>query len=184
MPFCPNCDRVYDEGTSVCPHCNEPLISDEVLECHNCGEAVEQEDRYCPHCGTLFEGSEGVQCENHHSVPAGGLCVICGKPVCNDCARSRAGKYFCEDDKHVRIYEGWAVLVVTGLEYEAQMVKANLERAGIECLVFSQQDHSFFLTVGDLARVKVMVPKNKLRDAQSLLDDLGLLDEDDEAGEE
>jgi len=29
-----------------------------------------------------------------------------------------------------------------------------------------------------------MVPKNKLRDAQSLLDDLGLLDEDDEAGEE
>ena len=179
MPFCPNCGREYDEETAVCLNCNEPLLSEEPVYCENCGEAVERDDRYCPHCGTLFKGEEEIECENHPSASAGGVCVVCGKPVCDDCARSRGGKVFCEDDKHVRIYEGWAVLLVTGLDYEAQMVKANLERADIECLVFSQQDHVLFLTIGDLAKVKVMVPKGKLLQAQKLIEELGLLDEND-----
>ena len=181
MPFCPNCGREYDEGAAVCLNCNQPLLSEEPVYCDNCGEAVEMDDRYCSSCGTLFSGEEEeVECENHTSVSATGVCVVCGKPVCDDCACSRGGKFFCEDDKHVRIYEGWAVLLVTGLDYEAQMVKANLERASIECLVFSQQDHALFLTIGDLAKVKVMVPKSKLIQAQKLLDELGLLDENGE----
>lgn len=183
MLFCPNCGREYQEGIAFCPDCNEPLLAEETAYCENCGEAIGGEDRYCPHCGTLFKTDEEVECENHLSVRAGGVCVVCGKPVCDDCARSRGGKFFCEDDKHVKIYEGWAVLLITGLDYEAHMVKANLERAGIECLVFSQQDHVIFLTVGDLARVRVMVPKGKLLQAQRLLEELGLLNEDDEEEE-
>ncbi len=183
MPFCPNCGREYEEGTPLCANCKEPLLSDEPAYCENCGEEVEMDDRYCHSCGTLFVGEEEVECENHPSEPASGFCVVCEKPVCEDCARTKGGKLFCEDDKHVRIHEGWAVLLVTGHEYEAQMVKANLERADIESLVFSQQDHVLFFTFGGLAKVKVMVPKSRFLEAQRILDELGLLDEDDEEEE-
>ena len=180
MPFCPACRREYADGTSICTECNELLMSDDPVYCDRCAEEVESSGSYCTHCGALLKREEDLKCSNHPSSPANAVCVVCSKPICVGCARKRDGKFFCEDDKHIRIYEGWAVLLVTGFDYEAQMVKTNLERAEIECLVFSQQDHALFFTIGDLAKVKVMVPKSKLLQAQKLLEELDLLDQNDE----
>ncbi|NOY06108.1 MAG: hypothetical protein GXO82_05685, partial [Chlorobi bacterium] len=58
-------------------------------------------------------------------------------------------------------------------EYEAAMIKANLEGAGIPVSVFSQSDHVYFVTMGgDLAVVNIMVPKTRIHEAEELLKNL------------
>lgn len=185
MPFCPQCGYQYQEGIVLCPDCNEPLIAREPFTCEFCLERLEEEQKFCPLCGmlqaALIDEGEEIECENHPEMEAVGICVVCGKPVCGDCAVKREGKILCENDEHIKIAQGWAVIFTTNTEYEAQMVKANLENAGIPSLVFSQRDHVYFLTVGDLAIVNVMVPKHRLPEAQELLRRMDLFEEGDTA---
>lgn len=184
MPFCPQCGFQYKEGIDICPDCHEPLVAREPFTCEFCYEELDEGQKFCPHCGMLqaglIEEGEEVECENHPQMEAVGMCVICGKPVCGDCAVKRHGKILCENDEHITIAQGWAVVCTTNTDYEAQMVRANLENAGIPCLVFSQRDHVYFLTVGDLAVVKVMVPKQQLLEAQEFLRRMDLFAEGNE----
>ncbi|CUT08208.1 Putative signal transducing protein [Candidatus Kryptonium thompsonii] len=57
------------------------------------------------------------------------------------------------------------------------MLKANLESAGIPCVVFSTKDHTYFMTVG-FGIVKVLVPKDKKDIALKIIEDLKYSDED------
>jgi hypothetical protein len=135
--------------------------------------------------GGVVEDGEEVECENHPEMEAIGICVICGKPVCGDCAVRRQGRVLCENDEHTKIAQGWAVVYTTSTDYEAQMVRANLENAGIPCLIFSQRDHVYFLTVGDMAVVNVMVPNQRLNEARDFLRKSDLLGEgSEELGDE
>jgi hypothetical protein len=156
----------------------------EPLSCEFCAEGLEPGEKFCPHCGMLQAGAaeegEEIECENHPKMEAVGACVVCGKPVCGDCAVKRHGRIHCEEDEHIKIAQGWAVVCTTGTEYEAQMVRANLENAGIPCMVFSQRDHVYFLTVGDMAVVNVMVPKHRLLDAKEFLRKMDLFEEGSE----
>lgn len=184
MPFCPQCRYQYKEGTAVCPDCNEPLVAAEPRVCEFCLEHLDEEQKFCPYCGmlqsALIEEGEEIECENHPRMEAVAMCVVCGKPVCGDCAVKRHGKIFCENDEHIKVAQGWAVVFSTNTEYEAHMIRANLESSGIPCLVFSQRDHVYFLTVGDMAVVNVMVPKQHLLEAQEFLRKMDLFDETDE----
>jgi len=184
MPFCPQCGYQYKEGTTVCPDCSEPLVAGELLSCEFCLEHLDQEQKFCPNCGMLqaamIEEGDEVECENHPEMDAVGICVVCGKPVCGDCAVKRQGRILCENDEHISIAQGWAVVCTMSTEYEAQMVRANLETAGIQCLVFSQRDHVYFLTVGDMATVNVMVPKERFFEAQEFLRKMDLFEEGNE----
>ncbi|MEK6570952.1 MAG: DUF2007 domain-containing protein [Bacteroidota bacterium] len=84
----------------------------------------------------------------------------------------------------MKIHQDWAVLCTTSAEYEAEMVKANLEMAGIKALVFSQLDHAYFIPMSRLAIVNVMVPKAKLTKAKKVLRQLKGVDETDDYQEE
>jgi hypothetical protein len=53
--------------------------------------------------------------------------------------------------------------------YEAEMIKTNLESAGIPAMVLSQSDRMYFTTLGDLAVTEVMVPKNEAEEAARYL---------------
>ena len=183
MAFCPRCGYEYKEGVLFCPDCVRPLLADEPLACEFCSEQLEAEMKFCPHCGMLqgifAEEGEEIECENHPGMEAVGMCVVCGKAVCGDCAVKRQGRIFCENDEHVKISQNWAVVYMTSTEYEAQMVRANLEQGGIPCIVFSQRDHVYFLTLGDLAVVNVMVPKRRLFEAKDYLRKMDLFEEGD-----
>ncbi len=151
-----------------------------MIECPNCKEQIQDEAEYCPVCGVLLVGNEDIACENHSNIPAVAVCIICGKPVCQKCRKTKMHKTFCEDDKHIRVYQSWAVAYVSSTEYEAEMVKANLENAGIESMIFNQQDHAYFLTVGSMARVNVMVPNDRINDAKKVIDTLNFEADDNE----
>ena len=66
-------------------------------------------------------------------------------------------------------YKEWVVVFKSGTDYEADMVRDRLDDAGVPAVVLSQRDHAFNLTVGDLARVKVMVPPDRLDEAITIL---------------
>jgi hypothetical protein len=175
MPICPKCKAEYEKGIKTCHDCNVDLEDIILVECHNCNESVNQIIGYCPHCGfALFEDEPEYkkECDNHPEASAIGVCVVCGKPVCDECARIDKKKIFCDNDEHVRIFEDWAVVFTCGAEYEAQMVKANVEMAGIECMVFSQKDNVFFTNIGDTAIINVMVPKEKINEAEEIIEQI------------
>ena len=77
-----------------------------------------------------------------------------------------------------RTYEDWQVVVTTGTDYEADLIRDRLDDSGIPAVVLTQRDHAFNLTVGDLAAVCVMVPPERLQEARSLLASAPFSDEE------
>lgn len=170
MPECHQCGAEYDGTPEVCPQCGTTVTG--LIECRNCKEQIQAEAEYCPVCGELQIDDEDIECENHPDAPAVAVCIICGKPVCKKCRKIKMNKTFCDEDKHIRVYQSWAIAYTSSTEYEAEMVKANLENAGIEAMIFNQQDHAYFFTVGSMARVNVMVPNDRVNEAKKVIETL------------
>ncbi len=185
MPYCPQCHTEYQSDAKDCADCLIPLVEGKPLFCPNCEEFVTKDDTFCDNCGIILPKipfEEVPDCENHPDTEASGGCVVCGKPVCEECATEQNGRLFCENDDHLNMHQGFVVAYTTSTDYEAEMIKSNLEGAGIHATVFNQHDHVYFVNMGMLALVNVMVPRAQLEDAQeiimALLAEEGLVDED------
>ena len=74
--------------------------------------------------------------------------------------------------------KGWSLVYLSGTDYDAQLVCQRLQDADIPAVVLSQRDHAFNLTLGALARVRVMVPDELKERALSLIDEVPLTDEE------
>jgi len=185
MPYCPMCSSEYVAGAKVCSDCQASLVEGEEVFCENCDEHIAAETTFCPHCGVLLgwseEGEKEIMCDTHRESDAVGRCVVCKKVVCEECAVQKRGKYFCTDDKHVEMSFDWVTVYTTGTEYEADMVAANLESAGIPARVYVQNDQMFVATVGDLAVTKIMVPAEAADEAKAYLATLPLQESEDES---
>ena len=179
MPNCPVCGNYHAFGTAVCRECGEPLEEREEQTCENCDAKVAPGDFFCYNCGIILEPGEGeIQCEDHPKREAIGICVVCGKPVCGDCARKKGNSVFCKTTEHVKIHQQWTVVFSTKIVYEAEMIKTNLEGAGFPAKVFSQLEFSSFASYGKHAVAKVMVKRDGASLARHALRDLDLLDDD------
>lgn len=175
MPVCPKCRTEYEPGIKFCADCNIELEDIVLIECGNCEELVNQISNFCPYCGFVLKKSisDSVnECTNHPKIAAIGACIICWKPVCEECAIIEDRRVFCDNDEHIKDFNDWAVVYTCGAEYEADMVKANIEMAGIKCLLFSQKDNVFFTNIGDTAIVNVMVPKVNIMEAKKIIDQI------------
>ena len=184
MPYCPTCGYEYVAGAKVCPDCQTSLIEGEQVFCDSCDEPITAEATFCPHCGVFLgwsdEGRKEIVCDSHRENPAVGRCVICKKVVCEECAVQKRGKYFCSNDKHVEMAFDWVTVYTTGTEYEADMIVANLESAGIPARVHVQNDQMFVATIGDLAMTRVMVPSEDADEAKNYLVSFPMQDSEDE----
>lgn len=67
--------------------------------------------------------------------------------------------------------DDWVIIKTFSEEYEANMVKANLEGAEIETLLLGQKDRSY-PAVGDLAIIKILVKKSDAEDAAQIIEDI------------
>ncbi len=175
MLICPGCKCEYQEGMKTCPDCNLDLLDVDLITCQNCGENIESNFKYCLHCGFVLEDSKSEihdECENHPGVASIGACVVCGKPVCKQCAKHSGKRIFCDRDEHLKIYGDFVLVSTCATEYEAQTLKSIIDMAGIECVLFSQKDHVFFSNVGNTAIVNVMVPKEDAEKVFKLIEEM------------
>lgn len=63
-------------------------------------------------------------------------------------------------------------------DYEANLVRARLEDAGIFSVLLNQRCHAFNLTQGSIAKIRVLVPKSMKAEALALLAAEALTDEE------
>src|SRR5512135_2928441 len=167
MKYCPNCEAEYEDTATVCADCGIPLVDTKPLHCPVCEERVDRPVLFCPHCGHYAglaeEPEEFQKCETHPETEANGICIVCGKFVCDECSVDKDGKIFCNDDSHVQIHQDYALIYRTTMEYEAAMIRSNLEGAGIPARIFSQFDHAVLTGHGNLSVISVMVPKSQTK---------------------
>ncbi|HPD32847.1 MAG TPA: DUF2007 domain-containing protein [Bacteroidota bacterium] len=81
-------------------------------------------------------------------------------------------EYFSNNEDNYEFYEDpeWELVYTTNREIVAEMYKANLEGAGIPVSILSQVDSTRMLTVGNLAIVKIYVPKQFFNSAKEIID--------------
>jgi Putative prokaryotic signal transducing protein len=93
-----------------------------------------------------------------------------GMTICPDCGTSLV------DDNLVTkpedwTEENWEVIYTSGNDYEVEMIKDNLESAGINAAVLSQKDRNF-PAPGDFSVVKLLVQKEDVSDALNFIQKL------------
>lgn len=152
--------------------------------CVQCSSPINDTDYSCGVCGGInaLPGGERIECENHPTEPAVAVCVLCGKPVCGDCATSVQEKSFCDDKNHQSVFADWSVVFEGRSGFEADMMVRNLEQAGLEVRSFDRQLHAAVIWLDVRPRVDVRVRKNKAADAMEVLRSLQLLDEIHKSG--
>lgn len=85
-----------------------------------------------------------------------------GVTVCPDCGTELiTGEDFEGNLVHP---SDWVIAFTCYERYEAEMMKANLESAGIDAIILEQRDQSF-PAMGDLMMVKLLVKKGDAEDA-------------------
>jgi len=152
MPEIPIPDEDRTELLSAAPEAGATLP--DAFRCPRCETEYEGADA-CPACGTL---EAAVACEAHPDRAAAGRCVICGRPLCEECREAEREPFVCEEHRTVRMIEGWAQVYSTTGEIEAQLLRENLRAEGIDAQTFSQKDHIYPVDLGELSIVRVMVP--------------------------
>jgi zinc-ribbon domain len=96
----------------------------------------------CPNCD--YEYVEGVT-----------FCPDCGVPLVDNSLITKPEEW---------TEENWEVVYTSGKEYEVEMIKNNLEGAGIPAAILSQADRNF-PTPGDFSVVKLLVRKENVSEA-------------------
>jgi hypothetical protein len=96
----------------------------------------------CPNCN--YEYIEGIV-----------ICPDCNTPLVEESELNNYEELSEED---------WALVYTTFNLIDAELLRENLESAGISATVLSQKD-SNFPTPGDLSRIKLFVKKTDVSDA-------------------
>lgn len=162
MRRCPTCDTEFEESHPGCPSC---AADEEVFRCARCAERFRGSDA-CPACGHL---REAAACQLHPDREAIGRCVICGEAVCDECSSGESRAHLCEAHRTVVVIGGWAQVYSTASEFEASLVRENLEAEGIDARIFSQRDRAFSVDLGELSIVRLLVPAFAYEQALQLI---------------
>jgi hypothetical protein len=112
---------------------------------------------FCPSCD--YEYVEGVT-----------ICPDCGTRLVDEA-------YFDKPEDWTE--ENWEVVFTSGKDYEVEMLKDNLESAGITSAILSQKDHNF-PAPGNFSIIKLLVRKE---DISSALDFIQKINRQNDEGE-
>lgn len=89
--------------------------------------------------------------------------------VCPDCNVDLVSNE--EFRENLTTPEDYQVVYSTSAEYEADMLRANLEGAGIQAMIVPKKDRNF-PAVGDLAVIDLLVKKEDLEEARQIIDQI------------
>lgn len=146
-----------------------------MARCDQCGDAVNDMD-LCTSCGAIL-GSPSWECELHADVPAVARCVVCGKPVCGDCATRLGGRFFCDVLSHRDIAAETVVLAVCSSPFEADMILENLAQSGLDVIAFARNAFNALALLSLPSVVQVRVRSGQAGQAGEVLKKLALDEE-------
>ncbi|HKB86979.1 MAG TPA: hypothetical protein VKD08_12455 [Ignavibacteriaceae bacterium] len=105
-----------------------------------------------------------------------------GMTICPDCGiRLVDDDYFVQPEEWTE--ENWQVVYTSGQEYDVEMLRDNLESAGIKTSILSQKDRNF-PAPGDFSLVKLYVRKEDVQSALNFIEELKTEQGSDEDEEE
>jgi hypothetical protein len=93
-----------------------------------------------------------------------------GIAICPDCNESLVDISALEHTDELSEAD-WVLVYMSGLDYEIEMLKDNLESADIEVTVLSQKDSSF-PAPGDLSVIKLFVKRDDMRSALNFIQEI------------
>lgn len=111
----------------------------------------------CPNCN--YEYVEGVT-----------ICPDCGTPLVEE-------EYFIKPEEWTE--ENWEVIYTSNKEYEIELMRDNLQGAGITAAMLSQKDRNF-PAPGDLSVIKLLVHKEDVKSALEFIQQVLNQDKDEE----
>ncbi len=135
-----------------------------------------EKELVCSFCGTTTQLST-IDCENHPGELAVGVCTVCAKPVCGDCATSVQDVIYCDQPDHQKMRTEWADVYTSSSDFEADAVVRNLASEGIETKVFSMNDHVSAFWFEEYAIVRVMSRTTDKERALTVLKQLQLIED-------
>lgn len=112
---------------------------------------------FCPNCE--YEYVEGIT-----------ICPDCGVRLVDESLFSKPEEWS---------EENWEVIYTSSKDYEVEMLKDNLESAGITASVLHQKDRSF-PGVGDLAVIKLLVRREDIEAALGFIQKINSESDDGE----
>ena len=111
----------------------------------------------CPNCD--YEYVEGIT-----------ICPDCGAPLVDE-------KYFVKPEEWTE--DNWEVVYTSNMEFEIEMMRDNLQGAGINAAILSQKDRNF-PAPGDFSVIKLLVPKDDVKAAVNFIQQIINQDKDEE----
>ncbi len=93
-----------------------------------------------------------------------------GVKICPDCGVALIDKSKLQKPEELS-EEDWEVIYTSTKEYEVEMMKDNLEGAGIAAAILSQKDRNF-PAPGDFSIVKLLVKKEDAKEAMNYIEEI------------
>lgn len=93
-----------------------------------------------------------------------------GITTCPDCGAVLVDKSYSKEHEDLS-EEDWEVVYTSNKEYEVEMMKDNLEAAGIAATILSQKDRNF-PAPGDFSIVKLLVKKDDAEEALNYIEEI------------
>ena len=130
--------------------------------CPRCTCEYREGFKICADCGVELLD---IKCEEHPDIEATSLCLICKKPLCDQCMVKISGGALCSKHCDYQCKGNMVVVYTTGQEPDAHLLQGILEDKEIPCVVDSKRDLISWLT----AEFDVMVPCDYVLETQVLL---------------
>ncbi len=101
-----------------------------------------------------------------------------GISICPDCGVSLVDESLI-DKPEEWTEENWQVVFTSGEEYEVEMLRDNLESAGIKSTILYQKDRNF-PAPGDFSIIKLLVRKEDTAAALSFIEEINSQENEEE----
>lgn len=155
-------------GVDTYEESEKQISGQDIFICDNCNNEINEKDNYCSYCGAIFADIE-QKCYIHNK-PAIGICMICKKAFCNECIVTIKNKFFCKEHSNYNFTNNiWVSVYETEHDYNAEIIKQNLDNNDIPCIIDNRKDRSFHFTFGPLGSIFVRVPFDYVLEAEKII---------------
>lgn len=140
-------------------------------DCVHCAHEIRSIEEACTWCGRWQNGHMPM-CETHPTAPSIGLCVVCARPLCGDCARREDGRLTCEDPAHASFAARHALVATFDSEFDADWLAVLFHRSGIPSTTFAFRQYASSWWFPLKEGVRLFIPAEHVNAARTLLADV------------